>query len=86
MMPIDFPGTNTDVVKPDSMTDEECCDLRAMQWFDNNGFKHWLMQVKPSKEDLDAMNRGEPINVHFMSNTFPVIGFFTRDEKGEINE
>lgn len=85
-MPIDFEGTNVDLVKPPDMTDEECISLRCQRWQDSKGVWHWLIAFKPSYEDMEALKRGEPIFAHFLAPSFPVVGFFTKDENGNINE
>lgn len=45
-----------------------------------------LTAWKPSKEDLEALNRGEPIWVRFLSHIVFPMSLFTMDEQGQINQ
>lgn len=53
---------------------------------DADQFPFFLTAWKPNKEDLEALNRGEPIYVKTISNGLPPMGLFTLDENGEVNQ
>lgn len=84
MTPISFPGSR-EIGKPKSMTEEECSSIQAANGTDDSGFPFWLTAWKPSKEDLDALNRGEPVYVKTLSNGLPPMVLFTIDESGTPN-
>lgn len=85
MMPIDFPGTNKEFIKPDSMTDEQCLPLRAYMDKDANGIDFILTAWQPSKEDIEAINRGEPIYVKVTGKGLPPMLLLTVNEEGKPN-
>lgn len=84
MQPVSFPGSH-EVGKPKNMTDEECHSIQAAHATDNAGFRFWLTAWKPSKEDLDALNRGEPVYVKTLALGLPPMELFTIDELGHNN-
>lgn len=84
-MPIKFEGVNTNLGKPDNMTDEECLGLPAQRGVDGSGFPYFLTGWMPNKEDLEALNRGEPIYLKVIGNGFPPVAMFTVDQEGELN-
>lgn len=53
---------------------------------DSEGFRFFLTAWKPSYEDLQALNRGEPIYIKTISNGLPPMALFTMNEKGECND
>lgn len=53
---------------------------------DVDQFPFFLTAWKPNKEDLEALNRGEPIYVKTVSNGLPPMALFTLDENGEVNQ
>lgn len=91
-MPIEFPGSKV-IGKPENMTDEQCFSLYAQSvdyvLTDVNGqqvqARMWVEAWKPSKEDIEAINRGEPIWLQIHSIGLPPVAVFTIDEKGELN-
>lgn len=85
MQPINFPGAQV-VGKPPSMTDEECMSVYAMAMIDASGFGCFLECWKPSYEDIQAINRGEPIWIRIFSTGIPPISIYTMNEKGECND
>lgn len=85
MQPISFEGA-IEMHKPDQMTDEQCMSTWALISVDENGYRHFTQAWKPSYEDLQALNRGEPIWVDIISNQLPPIGLFTMDENGTCND
>lgn len=64
----------------------------ALSGFTQNGeidgptYPFTLSAWKPSKEDLEALNRGEPIWVRILSHVVFPMSLFTVDANGEINQ
>lgn len=85
MQPIEFKGSRM-IGKPKGMTDEECFGIPAFDDVDNSGFHFWLTAWKPSYEDLQALNRGEPVYVKTTSNGLPPMALFTIDQDGNNND
>ena len=52
---------------------------------DTQNYPYYVTAWKPNKEDLDALNRGEPIYIKTLSQQLPMMAVFTVDEKGEGN-
>lgn len=52
---------------------------------DADKFPYFMTAWQPSYEDLQALNRGEPVYVKTLSNALPPMALFTLDEKGEGN-
>ena len=82
-----FPGWTFDLVKPESMTDEECYSLPATRGTDNNNYPYILTAFKPSPEDLEALNRVELELVYLkvLGTQFAPVALFTVNENGECN-
>lgn len=53
---------------------------------DIENFPYYLTAWKPSYEDLQALNRGEPIYIKTLSNALPPMSVFTVDENGNCND
>jgi hypothetical protein len=85
MNPVAFEGSQ-EIGKPKSMTDEQCFSIAAMHGIDGNGFPYFLTAWKPSYEDLQALNRGEPVYVKTISTGLPPMCLFTVDENGICND
>lgn len=85
MQPVNFEGAK-EFKKPKSMTDEECMSIPAYENIDVNGHHFFLTAWKPSYEDLQALNRGEPIYVKTLSQGLPPMSLFTLNEHGQIND
>lgn len=92
-MPIDFPQANVTFQKPEGWTDEECMPLRCClvkSQLEEEGKVITRQNIiscwQPNKDDVDAINRGEPIFLHLTSNIMPPVWLYTYNEKGEINE
>lgn len=86
MLAIPFDGSRP-IAKPGSMTDEECSSLEILQGF--TSLEKWpftLSLWKPSREDLEALNRGDGIWVRVLSHTVHPISLFTTNAEGEINQ
>lgn len=52
---------------------------------DNENFPFYMTAWKPNKEDLDALNRGEPIYIKTLCKQLPPMAVFTLDENGNGN-
>ncbi len=85
MMPVTFDGWNLELLKPDSMTDEECTSMPAFKGVDNGGYKFILTVWKPNKEDIEAINAGRPICLKILTDVHPVVSLYTYDEKFKSN-
>jgi hypothetical protein len=85
MHPVSFPGS-FEIKKPADMTDEECFSVHAVSGVDEAGFPYYLTAWKPSYEDLQALQRGEPIYVKTVATGLPPMILFTVDEKGHHND
>lgn len=84
MIPTNFEGA-TVINKPANMTDEECSPIYAAHGHDEAGYPYFLTAWKPSYEDLQALNRGEPVYVKSVSARLVPMALFTLDERGELN-
>jgi hypothetical protein len=93
MQPVNFPGAVV-VGKPPDMTDEQCMSIYAMPVDhtvtgpDGKQYvsRFWVEAWKPSKEDIEAINRGEPVWLQITSAGLPPVAVFTLNEKGESND
>lgn len=86
MLPVDFEGTNIVLGPPIGWTEEDCTSISAFKSVDESGQPFFLTAWKPNKEDLDALNRGEPIYLKTIGEGYPPTAMFTLDEKGGINQ
>ena len=77
------------------MTDEECMSIWAMPvnviaGKDEQGnelvSRMWVEAWQPSREDIQAINRGEPIWIQIHSMGLPPVAVFTMDENGKSND
>lgn len=86
MQPIEFPGS-IEIKKPPSMTDEECFSAWAVIHRDEKGAVTGFTTCwKPSYEDLQALNRGEGVYVHFPGPRLAPMALYTIDENGNCND
>lgn len=87
MQPIQFPGS-VEIKKPKNMTDEECMSIWAVIHEEgiDGSIVGYTQAWKPSYEDLQALNRGEPIYIFINSKRLPPIAVYTNDEKGISND
>lgn len=53
---------------------------------DTQDYPFYLTAWKPSYEDLQALNRGEPIYIKTLSKGLPPMSVFTVDENGKCND
>lgn len=85
MQPIAFPGSAV-IKKPPSMTDEECSSAWAIIHRDEHGeITGFTTCWKPNYEDLQALNKGEGIYVHFPGSRLAPMSLFTLDDTGKAN-
>lgn len=85
MQPTSFPGA-FEICKPNDMTDEQCMSIWGCKGIDSEEFPYWLTAWKPSYEDLQALNRGEPIYIKSICHQLIPMAVFTLDENGECND
>lgn len=52
---------------------------------DSEQFPYYMTAWKPNKEDIEAINRGEPIYIKTLSKGLPPMAVFTLDENNEGN-
>ena len=52
---------------------------------DTDNYPFYLTAWKPNKEDIDAINRGEPIYVKTLGKSLPPMALFTLDENKQGN-
>lgn len=84
MHPVEFEGS-IEIKKPGNMTDEQCYSLWATAGIDAAGFPYYMTAWKPSYEDIQAINRGEPVYVKVLGKQLPPMALFTLDENNEGN-
>lgn len=68
------------------MTDEECFPIPAAKGFDEKGYPYYLTAWKPSYEDLQAFQRGEPVYIKTLCLGLPPMCLFTLDKQGQPND
>jgi hypothetical protein len=94
MQPINFPGAKI-IGKPEDMTDEQCMSIPALPLevcYGKNAEgqdiigRVWVEAWKPSREDIEAINRGEPIYIQIHSTGLPPVSMFTLDINGNSND
>lgn len=86
MQPTNFPGA-IEIKKPASMTDEQCMSTFATIHYDGDenvtGFtQKWM----PNLDDMNALNNGEGVYIHFMASRLAPVSVWTVDENGNCNE
>lgn len=52
---------------------------------DATGHPYYQTAWQPNKEDIEAINRGEPIYVKVLAKGLPPMALFTLDENGNGN-
>ena len=52
---------------------------------DSESYPYYMTAWQPNKEDIEAINRGEPIYIKTLSNALPPMAVFTLDENNEGN-
>lgn len=79
MLPVNFEEANFTFTKPVGMTDEECGDLCVHRGQYSDGTPCIISKWQPSKEDIDAINRGEAIYLSICSSGMPPVSLFTEN-------
>lgn len=75
MLPVNFPGANTNLIEPVGMTEEQCGRLPA--WSGKMEGAHvYQVAYKPNLEDLLAVQEGRPVFMQAM--IAPESGLFVR--------
>jgi hypothetical protein len=85
MSPVDFEGSNLNLTKPVGWTDEQCFNMPAFKGKDKEGEPFILTAWQPNKEDLEAMNRGEPLYLRVCGEGHPPVSLFTMNPDGTGN-
>lgn len=79
MMPVDFKEANFTFLKPKGMTDDECGDLRVFLGKYPDETPCIISKWRPNKEDIEAINAGQPIWVSVIGTQTPPISLFTEN-------
>jgi hypothetical protein len=79
MLPVNFSEANFTFTKPSSMTDEECGDLRVHKGNYSDGTPVIISKWQPSKEDIEAINRGEGVYLSIVGTGMPPVSLFTEN-------
>lgn len=77
MLPISFKEANFTFTKPESMTDEQCSDLCVFKGHTDDSTPIIISKWQPSKEDIEAINRGEGIYLVIVGEGMPPVELFT---------
>lgn len=84
MLPTNFPEANFTFTKPNGWTDEQCGDLRVFRGKDSEGVPCIISKWQPSKEDIEAINRGEGIYLSIVSTGMPPVSLFTENPFADV--
>lgn len=86
MQPVEFPGSV--LIKPldGIFKKDEYMIVWAQAGKDRYGNDCLVTAWQPSKEDLDALNRGEPVYINITGKELPAINVFTLNEDGYSND
>lgn len=79
MLPIEFPEKNFTFQKPASMTDKECSSLDVWRGETEDGVPAIISKWQPSREDLDALNRGEGLYLQILGTGMPPVSLYTEN-------
>ena len=79
MLPATFPEVNFTFTKPEGWTDDQCGDLAVYKGQYNDGMPCIVSKWQPSKEDIEAINRGEGIYLSICSTGMPPVSLFTEN-------
>jgi hypothetical protein len=82
---VNFLGSNIVLTKPEGWKDEECMDIDALKHVDSAGHPFYMVAVMPSKEDIDAINAGQPVYIKVIGERFQPMSVWTMNEKDEPN-
>jgi hypothetical protein len=59
--------------------------MHVVAGIDTDQYPYYLTAWQPNKEDIEAINRGEPIYVKTLSKGLPPMALFTLDENRQAN-
>lgn len=84
MMPVTFDHANFTFGKPPSMTEEQCASLHVWKGtapIDDRGtlMPCIISKWQPSKEDIEAINKGEGIWLSITGSGMPPVSLFTEN-------
>lgn len=87
MLPVNFPGANITLSNPNEVNDPNVLDnIPALYMRDTyTGMPCFIMAWQPSKEDIDAINSGQPIWVKILAAMMPQYGLLTMGPDGQPN-
>ena len=77
MLPLNFKESNFTFTKPAEMNDDECGDLGVYRGQYSDGTPCIISKWQPSKEDIEAINRGEAIYLSICGSCMPPVTLFT---------
>lgn len=72
-------------VLADSLRCNECRAIPAAYDVDVSGKGFFIIAFKPSREDMEAFARGEPVYVKVCSGSLPKMFMFTMNSNNEAN-
>jgi hypothetical protein len=89
MLPVDFPGSNLVLNKPDSFTDEQCMS-KVPAFFgldEDTNCTFYMTAWRPNKDDLESLNSGGSVFVKIMvkEGQAPPHSTFTISPEGFLN-
>lgn len=100
MKPIEFPGSR--YIGPPKGEEENVVGIQGQKYLskephrlyglhadwdeDYKAYPFWLTAWKPSQEDLEALNRGEPVYIKTCSTGLPPMFVFTVDKDGNVSD
>lgn len=79
MLPVNFTESNFTFTKPPTMSEEECGDLRVFKGQYADGTPCIISKWQPSKEDIEAISRGEAIYLSICGTGMPPVSLFTEN-------
>jgi hypothetical protein len=85
MMSVPFPDANVELTAPPGLEDK-ILPIKAYSGPDGSGNHCFVTAWKPNRDDLEAINRGEPIYIKVNSFGFAPMAVYTYDDKGHCND
>lgn len=85
MQPYNFPGS-VKISPLKGVTNEKYLETWAAAGKDSYGNECIVVAWKPSYEDLQALNRGEPVYINITGQVLPSMTVFTLNEDGYSND
>jgi hypothetical protein len=88
MKPIKFPQANTNLIKPDDMTDEQCGELPVYRGAAENGFPVYISCFELDEQELLDVLQTKKIWVHVYAASHPPIALdcadpWRKNDRGE---